>query len=48
MFMKATNYHRTYPYQKKMNNSQKACEIFYFAKCANFRKINISEGYFIQ
>ena len=29
-------------------HSQKVCEFFYSEKCANFRKMSISEGYFIK
>ena len=29
-------------------HSQKVCDFFYFEKCANFRKMSIYEGYFIQ
>ena len=33
----------------QMLNTVKKCVIFfYFEKCANFRKMNISEGYFTQ
>ena len=36
------------PLPKQNEHSQKVCEFFYFQKCANFRKMNISEVYFIK
>ena len=48
MLVKANTYNRMYPYLNKMNPVKKCTSFLYFAKCANFRKMNISEGYFIQ
>ena len=31
-----------------MNTAKKCVSFFYLEKCANFRKMSISEGYFIQ